>query len=596
MPSNNQPNSNASFLSIDEWQDAEPMTGSWFDNPLVGSVGVVLAVSVLLSLSLMSSQADANRREQARAEAEATIKYVQSPGFVDGTYESESFDQALQGLSWSEKGPSLNYFANQANFDPGKKPLVQKEILKLLATHCQELELNMGIFSVWFDFEDHRRISPLIEKSPGHEWLVVEALANLPNPVPILISEMSQHSPNSHIYTIIQNALRQNQSVTTEEILRQLANKLRSSNSPQEFERIVWAINDLVWQIGDKPELKKQIAGAMALAGQQLMPEQLEKMDANATAGITKFSEFPEMADLITKLQATSHGASNFQMSFGSKQKEQTAESALKLARDNKLHPRELLRYSDSESVQEFLWAGRLRGESQFLNLNLSTNATSMKGFSNAGVWLMRSKKYAAIDLIHAVVEERSKEFTRERMSDKFLEQLDILLANKLKVDLDPPSGTSTEEAETYQREMNACLTLAERLGGKSAALAITQVGKGKPELLREFKGMLAALIALNEPETYDMIVNAWLIHPDIYSLDDIGKAIEPTFINRLQVRFEKLNPAVKSQCRAIHILTGALAQIGTSKSVPVLAQVKTSKVVGIQKAGERALMMIRER
>lgn len=606
---NRKSNSRGAFLTIDEWQDDEPITGSWFDSPLMGTVGVIVAVSVLFSLSFMSAKAEAYRREQAREEADAELKYIKWLSDPNGKpYESESFDQALNGLNWVEKGPSLNYFANQANFDPSKKPVVQEKILKLLTTEVQGLG-NMKVFSVWFDTEDHRRISGLIEQMPGHERNLVKAMSNLPNPVPALISELSQHSPTSQVYSALQDELRNN-GLPTEEILRQLANKIRSTNNPKQFERFALVINDTVWhRVDDTPTIMKQIAGAMASAGRNITTEQLDEMDENVAYGIEKFSQFPEISDLLKKLSATRH-VKNREMPWAETESVEskvklarkgkiypweTVASVVKRAKDGKVHPGELLSYEDSELVQEFLWEGKLKGKSEFLNLKMSSNATSMRGFSKAGVSLIRANGYSAIDSLLLVVQKHSTEITRERVSDELLEKLDILLANKLKIDLQLPSSSSNGKRKS-PRQMPASLNLAERLGGKQAALAIAKAGKKKPSVLKEFKGMFGAMIALNEPETYDMIVNAWLIHGNADGLKTIGEAIEPRFISRLQTRLKKLNTKDKSQRRAIHILMGALEQIGTSKSVPVLEQLTESKVVGFQKASAKALEMIRQR
>lgn len=326
----------------------------------------------------------------------------------------------------------------------------------------------------------------------------------------------------------------------------------------------------------------------MASAGQNFNSVQLKKMDANVAIAITAYAQFPEVSNLIDKLSAT-RAVKNQEIPWA---EIKNVESQLNLAKQNKIHPKELLSYEDSELVQEYLWEGKLKGNKDFLDLNMNSSTASMSGFSKAGVSLIRSNGYSAIDALLSVVKRHSRKITRERMSDQFLQKLDILLADKLKDDLRLPVSSSNTDNSRYP----ASLDLAERLGGTNAALAIATAGKKKPEVLREFKGMLGAMIALNEPETYGMIVNAWVIHGDVDGLETIGEAIEPQFITRLQVRLKKLNPGDKQQRRVIHFLTSALGKTGTAKSIPLLESLAESKLVGFQKASAMAIKMIHER
>ena len=607
---NQKPNSRASFLSIDDWQDDEPVTFSWFDNPFVGMATVVGLFACLASLSMISWQAQANRQNQAREEADAALREIESLHQPDEPI--TNLDEALARLSKnlrpegrrSALAPSLQYLANRANYDPSAKTAVQNKIMKWLETDSTDLQGNMDVFSIWFDAEDSRRISALIKKRPGYEHSLVEAMSNLPNPVPALISELSKHPSTGIAFHSIQQELR-NHNIQPAEITRQLANNLRSAASPRDFEGIVLALNSMQWQIRSDEELKKEVASAMAAAGRDLTPDQLNKMHWNVPTAIKAFAHLPESSALLEKLGTTNDGPRNPQMSFGSRKNQNEIQqfqdqrssdkSAVLLARQNKIHPRELLTYEDSELVQEFLWEGKLKGKSEFQNLNMSLNAASMKGFSEAGVSFMRSDGYSAINPLLTVVQKHSDQMTRERLSDKFLQKLDILLVNKLKEDLRVSSKANSRKPPG-QRKMPDSLVLAELLGGKNAALAIAQAGKKKPEVLREFKGMLGALITLNEPETYGMIVNAWVIHGNADGLKNTGEEIEPLFIKRLEYKLKKLNAADKGQRRVIHFLMGALKEIGTTKSIPILTELTKSKVAGFRKVSQQTIDIIRQR
>lgn len=587
---NQQTNSHASFLSIDEWQDDETRAGSWFDNPFLGALCVLGALVCLFSLSAVSSQAEANRLKQAREDAEESLR--QADALNEDHAEPTTLDKALARLSRDRPEQSWRYLTDKTNFDPGQKRVVQDKIMEILATAPLELSNNFGIFSVWFDTDDSLRISALLRNSTGAEArCLVEAMAKLPNPVPALFAELSEHPANGDAFQALEQELCHHHNVQSAEISRQLASKLHFAVNPQNFERIVLSLKRMSWKTGDDSELKKLIAGAMASASRNLMLNQLEKMDANIPDAITTFAQLPENSDLLEKLAAASNGTASVMKFLGyNKKSKEAGDFAVKLARENKIDPRQL--YENTELTQQLKWEGILKGYKEFLDLNMNSGVTSMRGFSNAGVSLIDSDPDSAIDLLLSVVQRERTDIAREGMSDEFLRKIDALLADKLKDDLRLPSTSSN----TDKKGSPASLDLAERLGGRNAALAIAKAGTKKPEVLREFKGMLGAMIALNEPETYGMIVNAWVIHGDVDGLENIGEAIESKFITRLQVRLKKLNAADKQQRRVIHFLMSALKQIGTTESLPVLNELTESKLVGFQKASAEAIKIIRNR
>lgn len=601
---NQQPNSRVAFLSIDDWQDDEPIKGSWLDNPFVGTLGVIGAITCLFFWP----------RDHAE-------RFAQSPLEMESESVSGSLDEALAGLNtastveeWDFPYKSLRYLADSTNFDPSQKRVVQDAIMDMLATNPTRLEGVLEVFSIWFDTEDSRRISTLFKKFPDYPeaLCLAGAMSKLPNPVPGLLSEMTEHTGDSVVHMALSTEL-SNHNVQPAEIARQLANMLRVAVNPQDFERIVLmlcnippAISDLPWETRDDPELKQLIASAMVSAGRNLTPGQLEKMNINVPDTILRFAQLPENSALLEKLAETSSGTARVMSFLGrNKQSKEAGDFAVKLARANKIKPQRLVAFENSELVQQFLWEGTLKGNEDFLNLKTPRMMPWMKsgdlnGFSKAGVSLIDSDPNSAIESLLTVVRTKTRSnapITRQSVSNEFLRKLDALLADKLKDDLRLPANYSnTGKRQPGERSMPASMDLAERLGGKNSALAIAKAGKKKPEVLREFKGMLGALIALNEPETHGMIVNAWVIHGDVDGLENIGEVIEPRFIDRLQAKLKNLNAADKQQRRVIHFLTSALAKIGTSKSIPILESLTESKIVGFQKASAQAIETIRER
>ena len=297
-------------------------------------------------------------------------------------------------------------------------------------------------------------------------------------------------------------------------------------------------------------------------------------------------------------MAATRHGTEKAQMSFGARRNQeasqeprtpQSADEAVSLARQDKIHPRELLtsRYANSESVYQFLWEGKLSGKSQFRDLRMNFSDTSITGFSKAAVSLLKSNPSDTVESLWSVVKKNSAEITRDRVSDEFLRKLDSVLADQLLEDLHLPARSNSP----------ASLNLAKALGGRQSALAIAKPQPRKALLFGEFPGMLGAMIALDEPETYDMIVNAWINHSgSTESLESIGEAIEPNFLSRLDIKLKKLEKGDKRQQRTIPRLIKALGQTGTEKSVPRLEELRKSKVKTFRETSTQALKRIRQR
>ncbi|MFK7817330.1 MAG: hypothetical protein AB8G99_01315 [Planctomycetaceae bacterium] len=604
---NQQPNSHTPFLSIDEWQDDEPMKGSWFDNPLLGSLGVIGAVASLFALGAILPQEAVNQEPvggaKAAAAAEAIAKHADTrpqaplrmdnePPDVTGADQpsgSGGLSEALAGLNTDFPVQSLTYLADKRNFDAGQKRVVQDRIMELLKTKPHELQNNLEVFSVWFDTDDSGRISALLKTFPSHNAsYFVGAMSKLPNPVPALIAEMAEHPANGEVHRAISREL-SNHQVHPVQISRQLATKLQASNNAQEFERLVLLLKSMSWETRSDQALKKQIASAMAAAGQKLTANQFQGMSRDVADGITTFAQLPESSDLLAKLAASNDGASSVQMFLSrNNQNKDAGDLALKLARGGKLPLRQLLSYQGSELVQEFLWGGKMKAEREFMNLKLNSSTVSARAFSKAGVSVIDSEP-DSIDCNSLLfeIQRHKQQLTREGMSDPFLQKLDGLLADRLDKDLSLTAKSSSP----------ASLKLAERFGGKQAALAIARPVPKKALIIGKFKGILGALVALNQPETYETIVNAWINHSGTTpSLKGIGKAIEPNFLRRVKIKLKKLDAGDKRQKRTIPLLINALGQTGTSESVPQLEELKKSKIESFRKASTQALKKIRGR
>lgn len=585
-------NDSSTATRLRKYGDPKPTTDPGFRKSLLGILGVIFVAACVILWTVFSKKNDNQGQVKEAADGANTASATARIHEV-----LAGLDQDAHALA-----QSTGYLSDTANYDPAEKDAVQDKLIKILAANPLQLQGDMEMFSIWFDREDTKRISALLKNPQQHAeaGCLVKAMAKIPGSVPAMILELGMHVPSDDVSHALQQELHL-QGVDSMAISRQLSTKLRATTDSKTFETITLVLKSMSWDTAESPELKTLIADSMAAAGRNITADQLQKMDADVGTAITTFARLPESADLLEKLAATSTGARNVMMFLRRDEKSSEAGNiAAKLARENKIHPREVVGFENSELVQEFLWEGKLTGKSEFLNLdiNINSNSASLNGFSAAGVSLINSDPKGAIKSLLTVVAKRRNEITRERLSDKFLEKLDSLLANKLKDDLRLPSSSSnTDKAgQSKPRKMPDSLILAELLGGKNAAMAISQAGKKKPEVLRGFKGMLGAMIALNEPETYGMIVNAWVIHGDADGLENIGPAIERPFIQRLEIRLKKLNPADKGQRRAIHFLMGALKKIGTTESVPILTKLTKSELVGFRKASQQALDTIHQR
>ena len=605
--------SGRSFTSIDDWTDRKPAAGSWLDNPFLGTLSVVGCLAVLLSISFLSSQADARRRQQFREQAEADLHHAEALRDDFGSqpeaenrgaqHEFENLgsrpninnvEEALSELQGSQPDDALRFLANRSNFNANLKSVVQERVLDVLATNASSLNDHMGLFSIWFDAEDHPRFSELIKAMPGNEWITVKAMSSLPDPVPALIAELPEHSPTGMAHNEIKNALHRH-GVHADEISRQLANKLLLTNDPRQFEQLTIVLNAFASQTSHDGALKKLISNAIVQAGRDLTSEQLNNMDWGAGMAIKTLVQPPDDTEFLVRLAATKHGAETPQLSFGGPISAmetpdvRNAEVALGLARKGKLAPRELqmLGHADSEEAQEFLWSVVLLQKNGHRDLNMTFSDESLRGFSRAGIALVQSQPESAVESLWTVVQKNSEEMTRDRVSPEFLQALDTLLAEQLLEDVRPNAASDSP----------ASLALAEHLGGRQSALAIGRPAPGKVLVISKFKGLLPMLIAINQPETYETIVNAVINHGGpAGGLDKIGAAIEPNFLGRLKIKLKKLEKGDQRQKRTIPLLIHALGQTGTSDSVPLLEELTKSKVGSFRQSSSQALRKIRLR
>ena len=271
----------ASFLSIDDWQDKKSTKVRWFDNPVVGTSGVIVVIACLFSWSAVASSKANEEGERVAADVESHARPPVAPQVPEdpAVAESSSLDEALAELSGNSPAPALKYLGNSSNFDPSRKKLVQDKLLKVLATNPSCLQNDLMVFFHWFHAADSPRITDLIRTSPDHEACnLVRALSHLPNARTVLVSELTMHKTTSAVYHALRQELR-NTHVSSETILGELANQLRFKDTADEFGRIVLVLNTIASETADNPTLKRLIAEAMTSASRNLTSEQLDKMD-----------------------------------------------------------------------------------------------------------------------------------------------------------------------------------------------------------------------------------------------------------------------------------------------------------------------------
>ena len=570
------------LLSIDQWEDSEPVQGSLLDNPLLGTSGVILAVVGLFSWGALQ-QGIANAGLFAESAQSGTMQAILT-----------GLDDELMSQQ------STIYLADRANYDPSQKDAVQDKVMEVLADKPLRLHNQMDLFSIWFDSDDTKRVSALLklEKNQQHAegGTLVSAMANMPDSVPALISEMGKHPPSSNVF----NALRQElsfKSVDSTAIARQLSTELRETVDPQRFESLALTLKHMSGSAANEPELKKLIASSMAAAGRNLTPDQIEKMDRNIPDAILKFAQLPESADLLEKLAATSEGGRDVASFLSRDKSEEASKLAVKLVKENKIEPRML---SDdllnSESACELLWEGKLAGKKEFLRKSIPFGDQSMKAFSNAAVAMIKTDPDTAIDALSEVRFKRG-ELDADALTDEFKEKVDAALSSRIKKVLGQLAKSSkyNPQRNRKRRRTPKSLQLAERFGGKKSALVIAEIGRSSPAALMEFNQILPVLVEINEPKTYDVIVDAWRKYgqneKQLLSGNNVDD-VEPVFLNLLQAEMKK----PRYSTAEMKTLIRWMRFFGTSASIPTLEKLTESEFKSVNKDSKTAIIDIQQR
>ena len=570
-----------SLLSIEQWEDSEPAKGSWLDNPLVGTLGVILAVACLFSWGALQQ------------------------GLAAGAETANSGDTGIEEiLTGLDQDPfsqqSINYLTVAANYDPSQKDAVQDKVMKVLADNPLRLHNQMEIFPIWFDSDDTKRISALLklEKFQQHAEATTLAtvMANMPDSVPAMISEIGKHFPSDNVCLGLKQELTF-QNIDSITISRQLATELRTTVDPQKFEKLALNLGAMSWDTLRVPELKKLIATSMAAGGRNLKPDQIEKMDKNITDAILKFALLPESADLLEKLATTSEGSRDVASFLSRDKSEEASKLAIKLVKEDKINSRilsgDLLK---SVAGYELLWEGKLARKKGFLNKSIPLSDASMKAFSNVAAAMIETDPRNAIDALSKVLFKRG-EFDANLLSDEFKQKVDAALASRIKKELGPLAKTSkfNPRKNRKRRKTPISLRVAARFGGKKTALAIAEIGRSNPAGLMEFNQILPVLVQINEPQTHDVIVDAWRKYGQneqqllngtiVYDLEPVFLGLLRAEMKRAQYRTSEMNALIRW-----------IRFFGTSASVPTLEKLTESEFESFNKDSQTAINTIQRR
>ena len=579
-----------SGLSIDQWQDNKLTPRNWFN---IDTVAAALSLICLLSLGAMSASrvgrfsGEKIVDVEMRAEAESDKAMARA--------------EALNEKAWPSKD-LISYWSDKANYDPSQKTVVKDEIMKALGENPHKLlkySSDMEMFSIWFDSDDTKRISPLLKNTDQYmdAQSLVKAMSKVPDSVPAMILELGKR-PGIHASNALKKELH-DRGVDWIEISRQLSTE---TLAPQKFEQLVFALGKLASDSRD-PEQKHLVASSIAAGGRNLKPEQIEKMDNNIFDAILHFAKLPESADLLEKLVATSKkGAQKVAAFLRINVSEDAGRFAIKLVRQDKINPAVLLDYPDLEPACELLWKAKLKENpvvsgKAFNRWSIPLSDVSMRALSTVATSMIETDPDTAIDSL-ASLHYKNGEISADALSEKFLEQIDVALSSKIKKDFALLAKSSKYDTSTNRdrRKPPACLQLAEYLGGKKSALAIAEAGRSSRVVLMEFETLVPVLAEINEPQTYDVIVEGYRY---CYKSKLRGKnleAIEPAFLNRLKLEVEKLNDKDKSHQGFVRSLIGWLENYGTNASIPTLEKLTNSKFKKFQKYSQTAINKIRRR
>ena len=535
-----QPPSNVSPFSIDQWEDVEAVKVPWFDNPLWGALmvgGALLGLSTLSAFSI----GDRNRNPSA------------------------FHDDGSGGAEWPAGMPA---------------PLTPEQI---------EHELNQGRSQ-----GSSQGSSPTNSQWSTPPNQTSQSPSTTPADVSTLISELSKSGESGRNRDQIRHEL-WNSGCDDKEIMRRLAKRLNETTDAKSFEGIVLALASISHVPSSDTEIKNQLISGLAAAGQHLQTPQLGTMDPAVPQFILNLVRLPESVDLLKKVASIDDDWGQRVLTNLSLIRHDNApEIAVQIARENNIHPRHL-RNKDSEVVSQFLWEGKLAGKEDFARVKVGDDDVSIKAFSKVAVSMIDNDPNGAVDSLSSIFWGRHRRITRQSVSEELVQKADPAFAAKVEEYLVAALRAEDKDSAATQVRNRAStfLGLAERLGGRETAIAIAKVGKSNPEIFEKFRSTHGILLSVNEPQTHDAIVEATVLYGANHSAalrENVGAAIEPAFLERIKAEQQKKG---RNQTKRVANLIEALGEIGTEKSIPLLEELQKGEKGFIKQQAQKAIQKI---
>ncbi len=397
---------------------------------------------------------------------------------------------------------------------------------------------------------------------------------NSPTAVSDLITEMiEKENMDSSFYRGQLNLL----GCSDSEMLRQIASRLKETKDAKRFERIVVVIDGLSFDIRQLPEMKTDIPRGLAAAGRHITGTQLGQMHQSVPALILKTAQFPESADLLAKL-ASIDDQWNLQIlqKMDNFDSEDAAKVAVKIVKDNNGDPSKLSQMIEFKAVSDYFWQGKLTGKKEFQDLWMGRDEVSQKSFAQVVSSMIDEDPESVLAPVMSLFENQY--IKRDSIPENSIRKIDgVISAQAEKYLSDIVEGESPEMAEQREKREGpgaySYLFLAKLLGGRKTALELARLVEENSAIREKFKPIGDALLAINEPETYDVIAELWAVHrysnnSQLDALRErVGPAIEPNFLELLTSEIAK----TKKDTRRLSGLIKAIEEIGTAKSLPIL-------------------------
>lgn len=440
----------------------------------------------------------------------------------------------------------------------------------------------------------HQNLTPM-----GQKYL--EQHKNSPTAVPDLITEMLEKEEISSDFFREQLNL---QGCSDGELLRKLSARLQKTRDSNQFARIITVLNSMPYDSRDLPEMKSHVPAGMAAAGRHVNVAQLRTMPQAVQEFVFKYAQLPQGAGLFEKLAAMDHQwNSRVLFKFCDFESEDAAQLALKIVKQNNTNTELLLHFRNSEAVCNYLWNGKLTGQNGFEDLSIGTGEASLKAFSQVVASMIDENPESLIGPVMSMYEDSSSFITRVSLPEASIQKIDTTISAQVEKYLSDIVESESVEAARI-REMRsepgpfAFLYLAELLGGRKTALEIMRMVDENPAIPKKFKPIGDALLSINEPESYDTLVEIWTLHSytdnkHIKALgENVGQAIESNFLDKLAIELAK----EKKNTRRMAAMVRAIEIIGTEKSIPTLRKMENIRSGRLNSKARDAIYEIQKR